>query len=329
MLDPVRSFREAVAQMIALVEEAIHRVDGTHMPPPPAPSRRPMRGPERRPRSMRDSARLRSRRDAPLLARRQQIESRLPEAAPTQANLQRPQGEGTFNLPPRSADAPGGREFMRSIEHLSPAAREQAILAQVRSGNVPDFLRQARTVELEHDGHRAQVQVMPDYLAIGSNDDHVRIPMTQSTAEALAAETGSGLPTRTVVDATWQQADVRIDPRPLSRNRESVGTFAQHDSIIDSQLGQTNAAPGALVAGHKKDIVASDNHNRVAIYGWHEANGRPIQPLSTVHHRGYVDYSHGVRLMSDQMIVDGRPMTRAEVMADPNLRGLLAQGMVQ
>jgi hypothetical protein len=193
----------------------------------------------------------------------------------------------------------------------------------VRAGNVPDFLRRGRTVELEHDGHRAQVEVMPDYLAIGSNDDYVRIPMTQGTAEALAADAGAALPTRRVVDAVWQQADVRVDPRPMSQHRERASTFAQHDSLIDSQLQRTHAEPGALVAGHKKDIVATDRRDRVAIYGWHQANGRPIQPLSTVHHRSYVDYSHGVRLMSDRMIVDGRSMTRAEVLADPRLRGLL------
>ena len=36
----------------------------------------------------------------------------------------------------------------------------------------------------------------------------------------------------------------------------------------------------------------------MAIYGWHRPGKGPIQPLSTVHGRSYVDYSHGIRLVS-------------------------------
>jgi len=132
-----------------------------------------------------------------------------------------------------------------------------------------------------------------------------------------------------VVDAVWQQADVRLDPRPMRKERERSSTFAEHDAIIRSQLSRNlDAHPGVLVAGHKKDLVNTrglvQRPDRAAIYGWHLSNGKPIQGLSTRHHAGYVDYSHGVRLMSGRMIVDGRPMTTAEVLADPNLAGLLS-----
>jgi hypothetical protein len=118
---------------------------------------------------------------------------------------------------------------------------------------------------------------------------------------------------------------VRLDPRAMSQHRERASTFAQHDALIRAQLDRTGQDPGALVAGHKKDVVDTrrDRPGRVAIYGWHQANGQPIQPLSTVHHSAYVDYSHGVRLMSDRMIVDGRSMSVAEVRADPTLSRLL------
>ena len=47
--------------------------------------------------------------------------------------------------------------------------------------------------------------------------------------------------------------------------------------------------------------------NRVAIYGWHKLDGKPIQPLTIVHVNWYVDYSHGVRLMKRTVMVDGKP----------------------
>ena len=57
----------------------------------------------------------------------------------------------------------------------------------------------------------------------------------------------------------------------------------------------------------------------MAIYGWHQLNGTPIQPLTTVHVDWYVDYSHGIRLVKRQMIVDGQPRDLWDVLKDPDL----------
>ncbi len=63
-------------------------------------------------------------------------------------------------------------------------------------------------------------------------------------------------------------------------------------------------------AGHKKDVVITNRltreQGRIAIYGWHQPTGIPIQPLSTVHGAGYADYSHGIRLVSDVVLIDGK-----------------------
>ena len=50
----------------------------------------------------------------------------------------------------------------------------------------------------------------------------------------------------------------------------------------------------------------------------------PIQPLSTVHENTYADYSHGVRLVSGTMVVDGVERPIAEVLQDPKLAGLVS-----
>lgn len=60
---------------------------------------------------------------------------------------------------------------------------------------------------------------MPDYLAIGSNDDFVRIPMDPKTAQKIADQTGTSLPTTKMVDDIYKQADTRLTPQPLPRAR--------------------------------------------------------------------------------------------------------------
>ena len=82
------------------------------------------------------------------------------------------------------------------------------------------------------------------------------------------------------------------------------------------------------MAGHKKDVVIANQvlatHGKVAIYGWHRPDGKPIQPLYTGHAQSWVDYSHGVRLVSRRMTVDGKAMTIEAVLADPALAPLLS-----
>jgi hypothetical protein len=64
--------------------------------------------------------------------------------------------------------------------------------------------------------------------------------------------------------------------------------------------------------------------SRVAIYGWHYPDGQPIQPLYVGHVDWYVDYSHGIRLVSQEMIVDGRPMRFSDVLRDMELSALVS-----
>jgi hypothetical protein len=91
---------------------------------------------------------------------------------------------------------------------------------------------------------------------------------------------------------------------------------------------------GDLSAGDKKDLVLTNRLwrelDRVAIYGWHRAEGLPIQPLSTVHGWRYADYSHGVRLISTQVWVDGVSRPLFDVLQDPQLAGALSsEGVIQ
>ena len=48
----------------------------------------------------------------------------------------------------------------------------------------------------------------------------------------------------------------------------------------------------------------------------HRAPGRPIQPQSTFHEADYADYSHGVRLVSDTVTVNGRTQSIVHALED-------------
>jgi hypothetical protein len=219
-------------------------------------------------------------------------------------------------IPKRPADAIGGSAFIKAIETLSREQREEAIATEIIRGNFPDFLRSFKRIELtskDASGPKmsAVVEVMPDYLAIGSNEDFVRVPMNPRTACRIAEALGCSLPTRKIVDAVHANAAIKLEPRPLTEAREATATFVRHHQMIEEQRRTASAALGDLISGIKKDLVLSnrleEKPNRVAIYGWHKLNGKPIQALNVSHVDWYVDYSHGARLIKRWIEIDGKP----------------------
>lgn len=255
-------------------------------------------------------------------------------AAPTitASNNYRPATKRQSHLPARSKNAVGGAQFMKSLEGLPLADREAAILREITSGNFPDFLRNFKTVPVSGASKKGgkevtvTIEVMPDYLAVGSDTDCVRIPMTPQTAQQIADLFGCTLPTRKMVDAIDRVAEVRVAPHPMTKDREAVATFAQHNRIIENERG--GKSPGPLLIGTKKDIVLTprifEKPQRLAIYGWRQLNGQPIQPLTIVHWDRYVDYSHGVRLVSDTVELDGKSVKISDLLADPERCGLVS-----
>src|SRR4029077_1048754 len=129
---------------------------------------------------------------------------------------------------------------------------------------------------------------------------------------------GCSLPTPKMVDEIYKQADVKLEPKPLTVEREAVRTFVEHNRIIQEQFAGKTL--GSLVAGDKKDVVITnrlqDKPHKVAIYGWHKPDGKPIQELYVGHAAAYVDYSHGIRLVKRQVTVDGKPRDIADVLKD-------------
>jgi hypothetical protein len=239
--------------------------------------------------------------------------------------------DSTLTLPPRPADAITGSQFARQIESLSPTDREAAILDQITRGNIPPFLRALKPIDVTADNshgtkYKATYFVTPDYLAVGTDDDFFRIPMRPQTAQKIAAAANASLITTKISDDIFRLADLKLDPRPLTEDRDAAATFYQHHQIIEDQ--RTGKSLGLLVAGIKKDVVLTnrlkENPHRVAIYGWHYPTGKPIQPLYVGHTDSHVDYSHGIRLISQQIIIDGRQTQVREVLKDKELSPLLS-----
>ena len=263
-------------------------------------------------------------------------------------------------LPPDAAD---GTTLSHTAVQLTPSQRQLSLLSfneadlrdtllvqEFSAGMTSLWFNESQFVPVHISAlgqsgakHTAIIRVSADYLAIGSQTDTALTPMTPLRAESIAISRNCILPTRKLVNDIYAAASIKLEPIPLTLNRESVSTFVLHDALIDAQRQATpdparNAAPSTqpdtsqppppLVAGHKKDIVITprlfERKGKVAIYGWHQPDGRAIQPLYLGHAASYVDYSHGVRLISRKLIVNGTERDVYEILADPELAPLLS-----
>jgi hypothetical protein len=241
-----------------------------------------------------------------------------------------------LNIPPRKPDDETGSSFMKRIASLPPEEREEEIFHAISSGNVPDFLRNTVTLTgkfADSAGtiHRVVYEAMPDYLAIGSNQDYCRIPMNPYTAQNLAYQFGGSMITAKLSDHIYQQAEIKLTPFnyiPVGNANELVTKFEEHNSQIEKQFRESGGKPGQLVAGIKKDIVLTTRNatqpGKVVLYGWHKPDGKPIQPVYSGHIYWYVDYSHGIRLINNQVMIDGKRCLFTDILKDPFLYKILS-----
>jgi hypothetical protein len=239
------------------------------------------------------------------------------------------------SIPARSPQALTGSQFAESVANMDRHQREQAILDQLLEGNLPGFLRKLVPVRLSHElptgkALAATIFVMPEYLAIGSDDDFLRIPMNLHTASEVAGRFSFTLPTRKIVDAIYNQSTGRFTPQPLPAGPQMTSTeyYRIHNAMIERQSQIRGFSAGALFSGHKKDVVLSNRlrfrPDRIAIYGWHRGPGDPIQPLSTVHGAGYADYSHGIRLIGGMALLEDRLRSVHDILRDFWSAGVLS-----
>lgn len=258
-------------------------------------------------------------------------------------------------LPPRPSNAPTGSQFIASVNFGNMNNKgnqykmEQAILAEIERGNVPSFCRpeKMKTLSMQKNGITVNYKAGLDYLAVGSDDDYVRVPVTPLLAQTLARKYGWGLPTGAMTDNIYSNADIKLEgkgyvtaPPGTAENKRQQAMMQgnefieRHTHDIDKQLGpdgkQRLVNGQALVAGHKKDVIISryaiDHPGSLDFRGLY-IGGRPIQ-TNPAHEDSYRDYSHGFRPIDGNIIVaypDGTtvPMKYYDALKDPKIAQVL------
>jgi len=250
-----------------------------------------------------------------------------------EATVKRERTAPLLDLPARPPQAESGSEFLVRCEGLERSAMDDAVVAAIEAGNIPQHLRKLVPIHMvdEETGRTAVLFVTCDYLAIGPDADFVRMPMTSAAAQRLCNRLGTVLPTPRLVDAIYAQATVKLPPSWIDGGptEGTLADYGAHNQKLEARRRGNDLPLGSLVAGHKKDIVLCermfDRPGKVAIYGWHERAGKVVQPLSTRHSCRYADYSHGIRLVDQLMTIDGAVHRVADVLTDPDLAPILSE----
>lgn len=224
------------------------------------------------------------------------------------------------------------KELLSTIQN--DLVRDEQIKQYILAGYVPSWQQMVPVVNTIKDytgnEHTLTFYCYPDYLRIGDDYDSIIVNMSHDHASEIAEKLGCILPTRKMVDLIYLSASVKLNPTPMQWGplMQSTTYMIQSNSLIESQKRTREVVNGELIAGHKKDVVISANSHknpgREAIYGWHQANGKVIQPLSFAHDTRYSDYSHGARMVLKTGYLDGEAVNLSDIISDPAYCELLS-----
>ena len=230
-----------------------------------------------------------------------------------------------------------GSEFAQKHQNTNRFEREEDAINLIIAGNIPSFLRTFAAVKSSSGENSITYFVSSDSVSVGTDEDYLRIPLNGTFAQKLVSALNCSLPTTKIVDDVWKQADYQLAPLPhgppYDASMMSMARIKEHSDKIQNQLQGKEV--NKLIAGHKKDLVLTNalypnNPNqRIAIYGWTQLNGKPIQQLNPKSHElSYSDYSHQVRLVSNTVICNNNVMSLQDVFADSELCKLVSNESV-
>ncbi len=214
------------------------------------------------------------------------------------------------------------------IKKLDGSKREKEIIKIILEDNLyPGHILKFKPIKIDN----ITIYVALDYFCIGTENDYIRIPAFPSTAQIIADHFNCLLPTEKIVNAIYSAGDIILEPITYRRKNPSDPAMTSSESFkINNDKIQTTIdalnirdAKEKLIVGHKKDIVIANelNHHKdkVAIYGWHQKSkkGKPIQGLNAVDHSNhYVDYSHGIRLISNKCLLNDNEVMLEDLLKD-------------
>ncbi len=237
---------------------------------------------------------------------------------------------------PQRTSSLTGSDFYHQAFGMKWKERDSFAVKEILAGNIPSFLTKFEKIKVSIIDSatgktiNAEYFVSPDYLSIGTDDDWARINITPLAAQKIADHFNCFLPTRKMVDDIYKAAKIKLEPVPMFAFRDSTPTMWHHHLIIEGQRKERKG----LIAGIQKDVVISGKisrdpipkafgTDRVAIYGWHKLDGKPIQPLYTGHIYWWVDYSQGIRLVYRKIKIGKKWIDYVDVLNDPILKKLL------
>ncbi len=233
----------------------------------------------------------------------------------------------------RQPNAVFGTEFINNNMNVNRSVRETNILKEFLDGNIPDFLRKFTQITVTDDNNTLTYLVSSDYISIGSDSDYVRMPMNPLTAQKIADQYDCSLPTRKMVIDIWKQSTYQLAPLPwgppYDASMMSTNRIQIHNQRIQNQLVGKDISK--LISGHKKDVVLSNKiapnnpNKKVVIFGWIQSNGKPIQGLNYWSHEDtYEDYSHGIRLVANDAMLNHSPVRIQDIYNDATLSYLIS-----
>ena len=229
--------------------------------------------------------------------------------------------------------------------------REAAILATATEGHVPYYIQHWAPVAVKHGNLSGKFYTLPDYFSVGSDTDFVRVRINPLTAESIGDWLEGQLPTPKMVDDIYKAAPQKLSARPWGPPYDgsmlAVSRWPAQDARIGQQMANRGYVLDQLTAGHLKDVVVGKGlagypkrkgrdgkwkpevvrGSRVGIYGWFQADGAPIQGPGAnfvTHEVSYADYSHGIRYVHREMLVEGKSVAVSDVLRDPRLAPLIS-----
>ena len=251
-----------------------------------------------------------------------------------------------------------GHEFIQKVQDMGFWDMEEQTVAQILAGNVPSALKKFRkityTVTIRHqyqsftlegfpDGpvknethkYKVEMWVLPDYLAVGNDQDFVRMPMGPLAAQRVADSLYCSLPTTFLSDRIDEVSEGRIEIfpfRPVGDRNMKPLCFEDSNNAINALMRAKGLKFGQFVSGLKKDVVLTtrlenepEYYRHVASYGWFHPDGHPQQPLFIRHGNFYSDYSHGIRLIYRTIKINGYEHDLRDVLEDPVLFRLVSK----
>ncbi len=151
-----------------------------------------------------------------------------------------------------------GTRFFELAKSYNWLQRDSLAMDWFGKGAIPDFWKKFVPVSvssIDSNGKKLVLKywVSPDYFALGTNKDWVRIPITPMATQHMMEKVDCVFPTRKMVDQIYEAATVKLTPFPIFAFRDSSVTMYQHHLIIE---GQRKGRKG-LIAGIKKDVVVT------------------------------------------------------------------------